>query len=324
MAQMQNNFTPTVGTPRWAADFLEQEISVVHFPAKVDPTQFIDKDAVLVTVSGVNAQNATTLNLSGALVFTGGYTKISAGTVLYFGGQKVAQLTADYTGGTTMTVAALPTAFAGGETGWFKPAGSRVSIPSGTLMGRTYAMRDAGTNFRPALVTDDEIYLNLYDIMDASITNNVELYRNNQHVKENYLPGYTDGRNVSTGVVLTTAVNEVQTVTINGTLSAGTYQYTDGLGNYSTPVAYNGNLAAIQAGLDSLFGASATVAAGTVASHTITFSGTGKAGLAQTLVGLTTENITGLTTSKVARTTPGGFPILSLLRSKYRCIKGTN
>lgn len=323
MAQMQNNFSPLVGTPRWAGDFLEQEISVVHFPAKVDPAQFIDKDAVAVTLTAGAAQNATSITIT-AVVFTGGITKIPSGTVLYFGGQKVATLTADYTGGTTMTVAALPTALVTGDTTWYKPAGTRIAIPSGTLCGRTYAERDAGTNFGPAVATDDEVFLILYDVLDASVNNNVEFYRNNQTVKENYLPGWSDGRNVSTPGNLTTLNNEVQTVTINGTLSAGTYQYTDGLGNYSAPVAYNANLAAIQSALDGLFGASKVVAAGTIASHTITFSGTGVAGVAQPLIGLTTENLTGLTTSKVARTTAGGSSILTLLRSKYRCIKGTN
>jgi hypothetical protein len=324
MAQMQNNVSPLVGTPRWAADFLEQEISVIHFPAKCDPAQFIDKDAVLITVSAIAAQNATSFSIASALTFTGGYTKIPAGTVLYFGGQKVATLTADYTGGTTFTVAALPTALAVGDFFWYKPAGTRVAIPSGTLMGRTYAERDAGTNFGPATLTDDEVFLTLYDVMDASIGNNVEFYKPGQTVKENYLPSYSDGRNVSSGAGLSVSVNEVQTITINGTLSAGTYQYADGLGNYSVPVAYNAVLATIQSALDGLYGASKVVAAGTVASHTVTFSGTGFANTPQVLLQLVTENLTGLTTSKVARTTNAGLALLNMLRSKYRCIKGTN
>lgn len=321
MARAYIDIQPIIGSPRWAADFTDQR-DLEHFPAKVDATQFIDKDAVLITASAA-IQTATSVTITPA-VFSGGITRIPSGTILYFGGAKVAQLTADYTGGTTLAVASLPTALAGGETAYFKPFGTRVYIPSGILMGRTYVERDAGTGFGPAVSTDDEIFLNFFEITDALTGNNVEFYRGGRTVKENYLPGYADGRNNSGGVGLSTAANAVQTVLLPGTLSAGTYQYGDGLGNYSTPVAYNANLAAIQTGLDSLFGASKVVAAGTVPSHTVTWSGTGVSGKPQTLMTLDTSALTGVTAPKVQNTVVGGMAILALLRSRYRCIIGVN
>ena len=66
----------------------------------------------------------------------------------------------------------------------------RRTVPSGTLVGRTYAERDAGTGFGPADVADNEVYLVLWDVTDAAMSNDVELYRHGSLVKENYLPGW--------------------------------------------------------------------------------------------------------------------------------------
>jgi hypothetical protein len=64
------------------------------------------------------------------------------------------------------------------------------SVPSGTAIGRTIAERDAGTGFGPAAAADDEIYLVAFDITDAVRNPDVELYRHNSIVKENFLPGW--------------------------------------------------------------------------------------------------------------------------------------
>lgn len=61
-------------------------------------------------------------------------------------------------------------------------------IPSGTLVGRTYAERDAGDAFGPADDADDEIYLIAYDVDDAAVNPDVVLYRHGGVVKENMLP----------------------------------------------------------------------------------------------------------------------------------------
>jgi hypothetical protein len=72
----------------------------------------------------------------------------------------------------------------------FPLTSGKAYVPSGTLIGRTYAERDAGTGFSPATVaTDDELYLVAFDVTDALIEDDVELYRHRCIVKENFLPG---------------------------------------------------------------------------------------------------------------------------------------
>ena len=63
-------------------------------------------------------------------------------------------------------------------------------VQSGTLVGRTYAERDAKAGFGPADVGDDEIYLTYYDTADALVNAEVEFYRPTSLVKENYLPNW--------------------------------------------------------------------------------------------------------------------------------------
>ena len=70
-------------------------------------------------------------------------------------------------------------------------AGGKKYVPSGTLVGRTLAERDAGAGFGPATVaTDDEIYLTHRDVADAADSAETEVYRHGKVVKENYLPGF--------------------------------------------------------------------------------------------------------------------------------------
>ncbi len=66
----------------------------------------------------------------------------------------------------------------------------RKNIPSGTILGRTIAERDAGTGFGPAAATDDEVYINYFEVSDAVQNDDVELYRPGSQVKENFLPGW--------------------------------------------------------------------------------------------------------------------------------------
>jgi hypothetical protein len=74
----------------------------------------------------------------------------------------------------------------------FSAVNGKKYIPSGTLLGRTLAERDAGTGFGPATVaSDDEIYLLAFDVTDAVFNDDCELYRHKCVVKENFLPGYS-------------------------------------------------------------------------------------------------------------------------------------
>lgn len=164
-----------------------------------------------------------------ALPVTALTAPIPAGTVLYFGTNKFARVTADaIAGATSLTVAALPTALAGAETATI-PAASIVArttanaaalatsitvealpeailtgdsatyagagtkkkrIPSGTLLGRTYAERDAGTGFGPWETGDDQVHILPFEITDADNNPNCELLAHGTKIYENALPDW--------------------------------------------------------------------------------------------------------------------------------------
>lgn len=67
----------------------------------------------------------------------------------------------------------------------------RKPLTSGTLLGRTFTERTAGTGFGPAADTDDEIFLLAFDVTDAVYNADCELYRHTSLVKENFLPGWS-------------------------------------------------------------------------------------------------------------------------------------
>jgi len=66
----------------------------------------------------------------------------------------------------------------------------RAFIPSGTLIGRTFAERLAGTAFGPAGDLDDEVFITAFDVFDALVNSDVDLYRPGSIVKENFLPQF--------------------------------------------------------------------------------------------------------------------------------------
>ncbi len=315
MAKANTTINPILGTPRWAAASIEPD-DLAPFPAKVVAASFVDKDAVKVYITAAGAAgNATSIPCT-ALVFPTGWTTIPVGTVLDFGGKKVARVaTAPIAGATSIVVDAIPTALVLGDTAYYYPYGKRVAIPSGTFVGRTFAERAAGTGFGPVAAGDEELFLTAFDISDAANNNNISLLNNNRAVYENYLPEYSSKLNV--------AVDDVQTVTVAGSLSAGTLELGDGKGKVAF-VAYNGDLAAIQVALDAIYGSSKCVAAGTIASFTVTFSGSGFTGVAQTKMTVGINGLTGCTSASVVHTTVGGKYYLDLLRSKYRTSVGVN
>ena len=182
------NYTPMESTkPVWAGDYLSR-LTVMPVPVKLDAAQFKAVDAVVVVVGAAGAAaNAVSIPvdaLSGP---------IPSGTLLHFGAKKFAQLTADAAeDAVTLTVAAIPTALVDDDTATYAGTGKK-SLPSGTLIGRTYAERDAGTPWGPAVVaSDDEIYLTTRDIGDLTKDDTNEIYRHGKVVKENYLPGWAD------------------------------------------------------------------------------------------------------------------------------------
>lgn len=113
-------------------------------------------------------------------------------------------------------------------------------------------------------------------------------------------------------VVLGAPVNEVQTIGITGTLSAGTFTFTfqkeDGTFTTTNPIAYNGDTAAVQAGIDTALGGSQCVASGTaITGMILTFSGVGYAGKEQARIVVKTQGLTGQEDITVTETTKGGY-----------------
>lgn len=333
MAKVQF-FGNTRSSPVWMGDFASRD-HILPVPARIDPAQFSDQLGAQITVDVAGAAgNATSIPVlalapsttAAATLISAGNVLIPSGTTLNFGGKKFATLTADAKAAdTSLTVAAIPTALVSGDVASYSPFGTEF-IPSGTAIGRTYAERDANTAYGPAAITDDEIWLIAYDVPDARNNPDCELYRHASLVKENFLPNYTTN---------STAGNEVQLVAIGGTATAGSFKlgvttsggglvWTDTIAWNATPATV---ITSINTALDDALGASKVVATdsggtGANPNFKLTFSGTGYLGLAQPLVSVDTSALTGATAAVVTHSTSGGTPLLTKLRSLYRCIVG--
>lgn len=176
---------PTLQSPVWAGDWLDRE-HLVPGGAKLDPAQFFGPDAVFVDVGAAGAAQGAVAVPVAALS-----GPIPSGTVLDFGTNKFARLTAAAAAGaTSLTVAALPTALVDADTAWYSGVAVN-SVPSGTIVGRTLAERDASTGFGPAAAADDEVFIVAFDVTDVGVVADCELYRHHSIVKENFLPGWT-------------------------------------------------------------------------------------------------------------------------------------
>ena len=184
MARIVDN-SNQLSAPAWAGDFFDRE-HMIPGGARLDPAQFNDTDAVVVVVGVAGAaQNAVSIPVA---ALSG---PIPAGTVLWFGTNKFAELTANAaTGATSLTVTAIPTALVSTDTATYQGVGTSKTVPSGTVVGRTFSERDAGTAYGPAGASDDEVYIICFDVADVTINADCELYRPNSIVKETYLPGF--------------------------------------------------------------------------------------------------------------------------------------
>ena len=130
------------------------------------------------------------------------------------------------------------------------------------------------------------------------------------------LPG---GVNYPKGQVLgfrsaQTQANEVQTATITGAPTGGSFTlgFLSGVGSYvyTAPIAYNANVAAVQAAVDAVLGAGNTTVGGSAGAWTITFIGD-YAGCDVAMAVLGTNALTGGASPTVAITEttkgqPGG------------------
>lgn len=169
--------------PAWAKDFGSRD-HLIPGGGRVDAAQFPRSNAVNVTLTADAVAGAT------ALVVTALSGPIPAGTTLRFNGGQVAYVTADAaTGAIGLTVEALAFAIPNTSTSQYRGTG-KVYIRDGIYVGRTFAERDAGTNYGPALDTDDERFL-LYHPIDDALTNpDATFYRPGSLVAENHLPGW--------------------------------------------------------------------------------------------------------------------------------------
>jgi hypothetical protein len=89
----------------------------------------------------------------------------------------------------SLTTDPIPLALVDADVSEYPGAGGKY-IPSGTVVGRTIAERDANAGFGPAADADDEIYLIAFDISDALHIDDAEMYRPNSTVYENFVPGW--------------------------------------------------------------------------------------------------------------------------------------
>lgn len=188
MPRSMTTTSPALATPPWMGDFTARN-RLVPGGAKANPALFPGAYGALLTF-GAAAAAATSLPIT---TVGGTPVAIPTGTVIDAGGGKFARLTATAAvGATALTVQALPTAFVGGETATYGgPAGSVKSLPSGTIVSRTIAERNAGVAFHPAVSTDEEIFIVAFDVVDLNQIADIELYRDGI-VKENFLPGYAN------------------------------------------------------------------------------------------------------------------------------------
>lgn len=174
----------TLTAPVWAGDYLDRE-HLLPGGAKLDAAAFLREDAVTVTVGAAGAaQGATSVPVA---PLTG---PIPSGTILRFSEDEYARLSsAAAAGATSLAVEALVNALESGDTATYAGVGA-FAVRSGTLVGRTFAERASGAAFGPWAASDDEAYLVVYDVLDVTMNNDVELYRHGGIVKENFLPGF--------------------------------------------------------------------------------------------------------------------------------------
>ena len=178
-------FSAQTSRPEWRGDFGGRE-HILPIPAKIDATAFRDKGGYLVKMAAAALAAATSITVD-ALP-----QRVLAGTVLMFAGTKPAVVTADAAAGaTSISVAALAVDIADNDEARYHPGGGGafgLYIPSGTLVGRTFAEAASNAAFGPGDDTDDELYLTYNEVLNAFDNPDIELYRHGSLVKENYLP----------------------------------------------------------------------------------------------------------------------------------------
>ena len=199
MALVQFSYE-TFAKPAWAAEQLTPE-KLLPGGARLVASAFARQDRVVFTTQ---AATAVTVGSARTVVFTAPLTDaIPAGTVLDLGGGKFLTFPTGAAKGATQITDGVVAGvnLAGGETGTYPGVGPRV-IPSGILVGRTFAERAAGTGFGPAADSgDEEIYLTATVVVDADINPDVTLIRHDTLIYENKLPNWATMGGTQQGLI---------------------------------------------------------------------------------------------------------------------------
>lgn len=175
--------------PLWAGDFFDRK-ALLPGGALLVAAEFPAVDAVNVKASGNAIVDATTIAIAGTPIPVG--KSIPSGTVLKFGAKKFARLTAPAVAGdVALTVEALAVQINTNDVATFSGVGLKT-VPSGFVVGRTIAERDADTGYGVAADADDEVRIVAFDVPNVDVDPQVEIVRPGFLVYENYLPGFAD------------------------------------------------------------------------------------------------------------------------------------
>lgn len=189
MAKVEFSYTG-YQQPDWAAEPLTAD-KLVPGGAKVTASAFARMDAVTVTL----AAGAVTAGSNKTLTFTAGLTgAIPSGAILDFGaGEFVTFPTGAAKGATSVTNATVAADLEGGESATYPGTSPIRKLESGTLVGRTFTERDAGTAYGVADTTtpDDQLFLVAFENTDLENNNEVTLVRHQTLIYEDKLPGWS-------------------------------------------------------------------------------------------------------------------------------------
>lgn len=165
MARDMTIQAPTLTAPEWTNTVLGPE-HLLPSGVMLDPAQFVAPDAVRLTVGSAGAAASATSIPLDAPIPTG--LSIPNGTPIDFGGARQAILTAPAAAGeSALTVRALGVAIPAGATATYAGLQPR-RVRGSTIIGRTYAERDAGTPFGPIADGDEEVYVVAFDLPDVT------------------------------------------------------------------------------------------------------------------------------------------------------------
>jgi len=184
MAKMTFEVDKSYMQPNWAAEPIGPQ-NMIPGGAQLVPALFPSSDSFTVTVTAAATAGAS-VNIAVAALAG----DIPAGFILNFGSGKYATLNAKAVKGATTINVNLAANLVGTETYVYPGISGKKFIKAGTLVGRTYAERDAGTGFGPYATGDDEVYLLAFDTPDADALPDCELLRNQTLVRDHLLPGW--------------------------------------------------------------------------------------------------------------------------------------